>query len=274
MSRPPLAPAFEILTPLPKCSAEELAIHTYGVRNEGGIAFLRNNAERLNKDIARGMVLDLFHPTFWPGPLSILTMPSVEWKFERKLLGKREGDWMRKDLPERTKFTCVENHRSIYHGAVYTMPGVASEHDKKRGHSNTYKRTQTKPSLLTQTEAVPFAERGMRNAWVDAFYFCNVDDLIKDPNQKFDAAWLDYTGPLSQQRMTFIRKFYKESIGNTLIITSLRARWNKETSGTIERAGGLTKWITHSMAGEVLHDFEYQDGHSPMHQIALRKATL
>ena len=57
------------------------------------------------------------------------------------------------------------------------------------------------------------------------------------------------------------------------LVTALKARWNKDTSHAIERAGGHGAWVLRHLHGDVLHDIEYQDGPSPMHQIALRKGA-
>ena len=42
------------------------------------------------KVAARQRVLDIFHPDRWPDRIHMLTMPSVQWRFERKLLATRE----------------------------------------------------------------------------------------------------------------------------------------------------------------------------------------
>lgn len=238
---------------LPRCGAEELAAHLVSAPVSGGIAFARKR-EHSEKDEARQSILDLFMPEVWPGQLSMLTLPGVEWEFEKKLLHRREGKWHLKAEPDCTDFTCIENDRAIYHGAVFSMPGLSHQW-----------------SVLAQLPGTPFSERGMFNSWIGAFYFGNVDDIMACGTHSFDAAWLDYTGPMSVVRLAKIRKFFEHNIRSTLIITSLKARWNLETSGRVSRAGGVNKWLAKSLGGEVLHDLEYQDGHSPMAQLALRK---
>ncbi len=240
--------------PLRLCNLEELAAIQH-VRPSGGMLFARN-PDREEKDAARQQILDLFSFDAYPGSLRILTMPGLEWRFERKLLGKREGDWMRKAGSARTNITSVENDRYIYYSASTTMPGL---HTKR---------------ALTRAEPAPsFAERTMRTKFIQAFHFANIDDLMVESTQTWDAAWLDYTGPLSVERMKIIKDFYQRSVRQTLIVTSLKARWNRETSFAVERAGGHSEWLRNNLDGEVLHDLEYFDT-SPMAQFAVRKEAI
>lgn len=240
--------------PLTRCGAEELAAHLNTVAPSGGVAFARKQ-EREQKDIARKAILDLFTPEAWPGHLSMLSMPGVEWKFERKLLGQREGNWY-EHAPTNTHLTCIENDRPIFHGAVMNLPGL-----------------RQRTSVVQELPPTSFAERGLHNQWVGAFFFGNIDDLIAAGSHNFDAAWLDYTGPLTIERLRAIRHFWQTSVRQVLIVTALKARWNKDTSHAIERAGGHGAWVLRHLHGDVLHDIEYQDGPSPMHQIALRKGA-
>lgn len=244
--------------PLARCNIEELAA-IQQVRPSGGMLFARN-PERAEKDAARQKILDLFSLEARPQFLRILTMPSLDWRFERKLLGKREGDWMRHAEPCHTKITSIENDRFIYYSAVHQMPGL-----------------HTKRALTTILKPAPFAERTVRTKFINEFHFANVDDLMaQEPRDKWDAwdaAWLDYTGPLTVERLKLIARFYDRAVRNTLIVTALKARYNKETSIAIERAGGHSEWLRKHLPGEVLHDIEYFDT-SPMVQFAVRHAAL
>lgn len=239
--------------PLYRCNIEELAAIQH-VRPSGGMLFARN-PDREQKDAARQKILDLFAPAARPEALSILTMPGLDWRFERKLLGKREGDWMRKAGPHRTRITAVENDRFIYYSAVHHMPGL-----------------HTRRALTWNVPPASFAERTVRTKFISKFHFANVDDLMIETPESWDAAWLDYTGPLTIERLKLIARFYETSIYSTLIITSLKARYNRETSIAIERAGGHSEWVRRAIPGEVLHDIEYFDT-SPMAQIAIRKGA-
>src|SRR6516162_3200115 len=80
--------------PLGRCGMEELAARQRSITPSGGVLFARNT-DREEKAAARQLVLDLFHPDRWGPSLRILTMPSVHWRFERKLLAMRQPGWMR-----------------------------------------------------------------------------------------------------------------------------------------------------------------------------------
>lgn len=239
--------------PLRQCNVEELAAMQI-TRPSGGVLFARN-PDREEKDAARQLILDLFTRDARPEHLRILTMPGLDWRFERKLLGKREGDWMRHAGASNTRITAIENDRYIYYAAVHKMPGL-----------------HTKRALTTILKAAPFAEQTVKTKFVGAFHFANIDDLMAETTEAWDAAWLDYTGPLTVERMKLIAQFFERSVRGTLVVTALKARHNRETSNAIERAGGHSEWVRKHLPGTVLHDIEYFDT-SPMAQIAVRKAA-
>ena len=238
--------------PLYRCNIEELAAMQH-VRPSGGMLFARN-PDREEKDAARRQILDLFTQEKWPKHLSILTMPGLDWRFERKLLGKREGDWMRYAGTQRTTITGAENDRFIYYSAATTMPGL-----------------NTKRALTKILPPEKYAERTISTKFISRFHFANIDDLMVETTQAWDAVWLDYTGPLTKERLKLIESFFHRSVRSTLIVTALKARWNRETSDAITRAGGHSEWLRKHLPGDVLHDLEYFDT-SPMAQFAVRHA--
>lgn len=241
--------------PLRECGIEELSVHQYTANPSGGVMFARKK-EHVEKDAARWMVANLFRPSRFPKGLAILTMPGLSWRFEKSLLRLREGHWENRKGPHRTFFTCVECDRCIYHAAVTKMPGLHQ--------------AESVTVCLPPTDV---AERTVRNRWIGRFYFCNVDDLMQTQNVPIDAAWLDYTGPLSIKRLRIIAEFYERNIRSVLVVTALKARWNLETVDAITAAGGYSSWLRGTFSGEVLHDIEYQDGASPMAQFAVAKAA-
>lgn len=240
--------------PLRDCGIEELAVHQYTANPSGGILFTRKR-DHDQKDLARIAVLRLFGPDMFPKGLSILTMPGLDWKFERKLLGRREGNWFKRKGPHKTYLTCIENDRAIYHAGVLNMPGMRA----------------AEPSAVISLPPTSYSERAVRNIWIGRYFFGNVDDLMMAQQLPFDAAWLDYTGPLTIKRLAVIAEFFRVNIRSTLVITSLKARWNRETADAIARKESLAAWIRESIVGNVLHEIEYQDGGSPMLQIAFGK---
>ncbi len=182
-------------------------------------------------------------------------MPGLDWRFERKLLGRREGNWMRKRGPERTYFTCVENDRAIYYASVAQIPGI-----------------DTHGARITILQPPKFAEYGLKTKFIGGHFFANVDDLMRQTRWTFDAAWLDYTGPMSVERLKLIENFYQRCVYHILIVTVLRARWAQPALNAIEKAGGHSEWLHAHLPGEVLHDLSYNDT-VPMTQFAVRKTT-
>jgi hypothetical protein len=239
--------------PLARCGMEELAARQRSITPSGGVLFARNT-DREEKAAARQLVLDLFHPDRWGPSLRILTMPSVHWRFERKLLAMRQPGWMRDAKPRGTYFTGVENDRSIFFAAVAQMPGLHTPRAVVKQVKNNY----------------PFAEMGIKTNY-GSFFFANVDDFVTHEwDGGWEAAWLDFTGPLTAVRLRKIKRFYERHVSGVLIVTALKARWHKDDSEAIKKAGGHTEWVRRYLDGEVLHDLEYCDT-APMVQVALRK---
>lgn len=238
--------------PIARLGMEELAARQNVLKPSGGIIFARN-IDGEAKTAARERVLALFQPERWPGHLRMLTTPGLQWRFERRLLGAREVGWMRRPNPNRTHFTGCENDRSIYFASVAQMPGL-----------------HTPDSSLKKIKPYPFAEMGVKTHYA-SFFFANVDDLMaQDGWNRWHAAWLDYTGPLTVERLARIEQFYHRYIDHILIVTALKARWNEETSRAIARAGDHSTWLRRHLPGAILHDLEYFDT-SPMAQFAVHK---
>jgi hypothetical protein len=248
--------------PLRACSIEELAVHQITAMPSGGVMFARKK-ERDAKDEARSHILNLLGNTLAYPTLSILTMPGLQWRFENKLLGRRERDWATKpgQKAESTAIEAIESDRSIFYGAVTMMPGMA---DWK------HRRMDNPP--ITMLQPSKFAERAVANPFVERFSFGNVDDLMRHAQREYDAAWLDYTGPMSVERLRVIAEFYRRCIRSLLVVTSMRARWNRESSDTVARHGSVHAWLRSALPGPVLHEIDYQDGPSPMSQFAVLKA--
>lgn len=244
--------------PLSKCSLEELAAHQRTIDPSGGILFARK-PDGEEKCAARQQIVDLFKPDVWDRPLMMLTMPGLHWRFEGMVLGWREPGWSRPHAPHprRTHFTGFENDRAIYYSALTQMPGL-------------YKKAALKPVHWEQKKKFPFAEMAFKTKCA-SFFFANIDDaMVHEWRYGWDAAWLDFTGPINAHRMVKIRRFYEKYVREILIVTALRARWDRETSNSIERVGGHSQWLRKKLEGNVLHDIEYMDT-SPMAQFAVSK---
>lgn len=237
---------------LTRCNIDELAaqqvLNERALRNTSGVMFARK-VDHSEKDAARASILQILASA--PAPLFVLTMPGLNWTFEVGLLKQREPHWRLQQAVASMRLTCVENDRFIYYSAVTKMPG-------------------NKHCLLRSLARPDYAERAMGNGIIDRYVFANVDDLMQS-GESFDVVWLDYTGPLSVDRMKRIQRFWRDSVRSTLIVTSLKARWNRETADTIVRNGGCMGWLRSRLQGRVLHEIEYQDGPSPMIQFAVQK---
>ena len=251
--------------PLARCDLEELAAHQRAINPSGGILFARK-PDGDEKIKARQLVLDIFGAENWGRPLNMLTMPGLHWRFERLLLAAREPGWMKRPRSRQTHFTGVENDRAIYYSAVAQMPGVE---------------TPNRLIKPVKRDGFPFAEMAYKTRFA-SFFFANVDDFLahawkppayrEEQRHGWDAAWLDYTGPLTVDRLKIIARFYQAYVRDTMVVTTLKARYNKDTAASILRAGGHSEWLRKHLPGEVLHDIEYFDT-SPMAQFAVRKVA-
>lgn len=249
--------------PLSRMTIEEAIGHLSERANkdqQGGLAFARTK-NRDQKGIARQAILDLFHPMRRPGYLRMITMPGVTWQFERLLLALRDPGWMygRASFRRNTHFTSVESDRAIFLASAVQMPGVAAADNRQ---------------TVKTIKDYPFAQTGIKTQYA-ALFFANVDDFMKHSwpkESQWDAAWLDFTGPLTVERVAAIRDFYTKHIKETLIITALAARWNREAIKAIDRAGGHTQWIMDGLNSDIVHHIEYLDT-APMTQIAIRKRS-
>ena len=242
--------------PLSRCNLEELAaqqvINERRRQQSGGIAFARKE-EQDGKDAARRSILSLLTLDQKPGKrLSILTMPGLCWTFEAKLLWQRDPYWQKREKVKHLRFTCVESDRFIYYAAAMKMPGI-------------------KQCGIQSLVRPGYAERAVGQKVIDRYIFANVDDLMQDRRESFDVAWLDYTGPLSVDRMKIIERFWREQVRDTLVVTALKARWTKATSSVIAQHGSCLDWMRARLLGCILHEIEYQDGASPMVQFAIAK---
>lgn len=246
--------------PLARCSIDELAAAQQArdrreARLSSGVSFARKEFGD-EKIAARREILRLLSPDVMPGPVSVLSMPGIAWTFEADLIAHREPGWTKTLQKRRTHVTCIENDRFVYYSAATKMLG--SRHG----------------SLLRNLDRPAYAECAIGNGVIDSFIFANVDDLMAEGDERFDAAWLDYTGPLTVERRDLIARFFRERVRSTLIVTTLKARWTKEVDRAAQRAGGYCEWAVEPFADAIaLHAIEYQDGQSPMLQFACRKVS-
>jgi hypothetical protein len=215
-----------------------------------GLRYARR-VEQTEKAVARNRVLSLFSPKRWPGNLNILTMPALDWTFERALLARRERSYPHKI--RRTYLTCVESSPAIWTAALRNIPGGDT-------------------SLTLALPRPIFAREVARTRIVGRFFQCTVEDLAaQQTDREYDAAWIDLTGPLTDRRLAALASLWDRT-NCYLIVTSLRARWAGQFRVDLAAHGGdLGELLTERLSGSfAVSQYTYAD-RSPMHQIVLAR---
>lgn len=186
-------------------------------------------------------------------PLSVLTMPSLEWTFERCLIHDREHGRGR-TWPRYTFITAVERSPFIYQAALARMPGAED-------------------GLSCAVTVPPFATAAVKTRMIQRYFRCELAGLAehqRTTDHWFDAAWIDLTGPLSFAYMDTLMNLWRR-VRSLLVVTSLRARWATDFSAAVADAGGLADLLMDDLPGSVaIANYDYADT-SPMSQISLRR---
>lgn len=275
--------------PLRTMTIDELAGRTFGLRvPTPGMNYARK-VDFTEKEKARHAVLQLFTKDQWYKGLSLLTMPGIHWHFERQLLLMRErrkralGDGGKR--PERTYIAAIERDEAIYRASLNWMPGAK--------HS------------LAQLPATPDNPLCVRTYAIARYHRISFEDFVAAPWTKpHDAAWLDFNGPITSQRLEKIVRFWRDRIRWRLVLTWMNARYDAEAIKQIGEVGGhsdddgqtlagsncqhsseqaearyglsVMRWIeralrlNNNLSIRVLHRISYRDT-SPMLQLAVEK---
>ena len=226
----------------------ELAVRVVArTTQSSGVMYARRSATE-NKDRARNAVLRLFSPKMYPKGLSILTMPSMFWLFERGLLGMRERGHKR---PKRTYICAIERDEAIYRAAIQWMPGAAES--------------------LAQLTSPPYASHSMRTYQITRYHKCEIEGMARYEEAPFDAAWMDFNGQITTQRLELISRFWRTRIKRHLVITSRNNRYDANAVASIKEAGSVLNWVAPKIEGSrIIQYFEYKDS-SPMIQMAFER---
>lgn len=223
-----------------------------------GVSYARkcHNTVLYAKNLARQRVLQSMNLIEWPDKLRVLTMPGLEWIFEKMLTGARDYSVVGDDFivhlngshnRQKTEIYSVEYDAPVFFGSVKWMPAI------RLG--------------LTQLSPHAVSTKGVK-----MYYFTDVETFIGDPScPEVDAAWLDFTGYMTPARLSKIRRFWRERCTWQLAITVLNARYPSGVKAHVLKHGSMDKWITNSLGGEVYDVHHYFDEHSAMLQIILRK---
>ncbi len=215
-----------------------------------GLRYARR-IEQTEKSIARNRILSLFSPKRWPGNLNILTMPALDWTFERALLAGRERSYSQKI--RRTYLTSVESSPAIWTAALRNIPGGDT-------------------SLTLALPRPSFAKQVARTHIIGRFFQCTIEDLaLQQTDREYDAAWIDLTGPLTDRRVAALAALWDRT-NCYLIVTSLRARWTGQLRTDLAAHGGdLGELLMERLPGAVAaSQYTYAD-RSPMHQVVLAR---
>jgi hypothetical protein len=206
------------------------------------------------KDSARGRLVNLYDSDKWPMPLTILTMPGLKWLFENQLLQRRGKNGAQSRFPGHnypkapTHIVSVENENIIYLGALKFIP---------RDSQNSLK-------ILSV--------RSVSTNFIHRYLAMDVEEYIESADCLFfDAAWIDFTGFVTVRRLEALKNFWHTKVGLHLTITSLAARWQTAISEMIAMHGSLGQMLAKTLDADVLNEFSYADGVTPMHQITLTK---
>lgn len=225
------------------------------VSDTPGLNFARasqHEGSRKMKDDARSQVLSALSPAVWPGSLSILTMPGVQWRFERLLLKKRETEEaLVNGKPRRTFITAIEREAPIYTAALLDIPGWP------RGIKHL-------PGDL------PLAGCSLRTEIISRFHLMKFEEFAAVSKADFGAAWLDFTGPLTIDLLEAVRIFWPH-VRRRFTVTFLDARYCKRVGARLNTAGGAAALLQVICPNSTLiKDHKYQDG-VPMRQVTLKR---
>lgn len=235
------------------CPADHLWLHK-SVREVSGVHFARA-ANRPEKKAARRMVTELVWN--WPGKFTILTMPGLEWWFERDLLHRREaasrlraaGKWV--GASKRTQIIGVEREESLFLASLKWMPGA---------------------DVVVHKAALPSGGSCIRSRLIRSFYHTTVEAYAREKHSALTAAWLDFSGPLTDERLAAIERLWNIRKTEFLILSCMRARHQPSITAALEAAGGWAGLLTSHCAGAtVAHEHFYADD-APMVQVALRRS--
>jgi hypothetical protein len=226
------------------------------------------SAKRPAKNAARAELLRLLTRGRHPATLSILTMPSMAWSFERALLHQREpasvfgDDGVHTDAAgriasrtKRTKITAVERGPGVYAAALKAIPGANQ-------------------GVVAWAETPWFANGVLRTPLIARFYLSSIEQVLANAECYWHAAWLDFTGPLTPARCEVISRAWSEGrVRDLLTVTATPARTSQPLKQEIDAAGGIAGYLRLICGGSALvHALQYRDT-MPMTQVTLARAA-
>jgi hypothetical protein len=207
-----------------------------------GISFARSTLataeKRKGKDDARSVILSRLSRDMHPGKLSILTLPGVTWRFEKSLLRIRKENV--NPEPELTQITALEKDAPIYAASLAFIPG------RDQGYVHVPGEVRCSAGSITTSK-------------IHRYHCASFEDFAHEDETEYDAAWLDFTGPVSRTILPAIKALWPR-VRDRLVVTSLKARWHRDVSASVTRAGGVTPLLNKMLPGsKVEKSIEYFD---------------
>lgn len=237
------------------CDYEELAASVNLRRSiNGGIAFSRKMGMGRKIDskkyAARQQVLNLFTSDVWPRKLSMLTFPGLKWEFERLLLGNRMQAQFGGMSECETHLHAVESDHAIFRAALRFMPGI------KGLNLRIVNATTVATGVVREYQCVGF------------------EDYVWSPNfsDYYNAAWLDFTGFLTERRLDSIAHFWNASPSmECLVVTLMNARQPKSITRKLKIGGTGALLASRMLGAKCEAEMTYADP-APMIQVVLRRS--
>lgn len=179
-------------TQVARLSMEELAGRVWENQATRGVRYAQRPSDS-EKCRARRRLVSLFHQVgggVSGRGLALLTMPGLEWTFERDLLAIRESP---KKLaegtrgPRRTFIESIEADEAIYRASLKWIPGHWS---------------------IQHRDPIPGSTATLRTPIIQRYHRITFEDYAKVDAPMLDGAWLDFNGQLTDARLEGLARLW------------------------------------------------------------------
>jgi len=180
-----------------------------------------------------------------PGTLRILTMPGLKWQLERRIL-----DWrVKRGL--KTQITAVERDHAIFRLALHWMPSEG--YKWKKGE------LQVMDDKSVKSDVAWYEQR-------------EVEDVIANTDWKWDGAWLDWNGQLTEAKLFALKTLWPR-LGHSLVVTVRGSRQEPTLTRKLASAGGYGPFMAKFLGVDPRQVGEdgYLSGHARFWQVTVMK---
>lgn len=230
------------------------------IRPTSGVRFARVEGDRPEKGAARGSVIGDMLRTFGTTEvIRVLTFPGLRWEFEKQLLRARGVDSERDDVISRlrqgamrTALLALEREPAVYAASLPRMPGR---------------------NLFTVRQDPPpeWAVASVHTKLVAQYACADFAKCAENPTVDVDAAWLDFSGPLSLRAVGALRALWRRGRLRFVAVTCMRGRHSAEVSRYLEQHKGHAEFLASALRGGTVDRVtEYADG-TPMVQVHISR---